>query len=402
MSQPAAITGVGQTGYATEATETYAELAETAARRALDDADIAMADVDAVVVPHAPGGFIGVGHPERWVADFVGAVGNPSMRIHTGGATGGSGAQAGYYHVASGRYDNVLVVGADKIKESQEPQAILNTTLHPIWGRPFGLNAINVVGALQASRYMDQYGATREDFARVVVRSRSVADRNPHAHLTGAVDMDEVVNSEILCWPLGRADACPSSAGGCAVVVSSEDSVRERDLNPAWMTGIGTGVDSYFVGDRMGESVHAGVDEKTDYANWATLRDAANAAYDMAGIEDPLSALDVAELYAPFSCSELTIVEEIGLCERGEAPAANREGRFHPDDGTVPVNPSGGVLCANPISVTGLVRVAEAALQVRGTAGRRQVSDVERAVATSVGGCDQFHTAIVLDERTPA
>jgi acetyl-CoA C-acetyltransferase len=393
VSRNAAIVGVGQYGYTGSMEETYVELAETAARRALDDAGLEMDDVDAVVVSHAPEAFIGIAHPERWVADNIGAAGKPAMRIHTGGATGGSAAQAGYYHVAGGEFDTVLVVGAEKIKENHAPQTVLNAIWDPMTEKPFGLNAINMT-SFQAVRYMDQYGATREDFARVAVRTRENGARNPHAHVSDQVTVEEVLEAPMVSWPLGLIDSCPSSAGGCAVVVSSEKTVDDWRLNPAWVTGVGMRADTYFMGDKMGDSVDMGGD--SDHANYDYLAEAAEQAYEMAGITDPLEEFDVAELYAPFTPNEFMISEAIGLCEKGKAAEANHEGQFD-REGEVPVNPSGGTLCSNPIAVTALARVAEAALQVQGTAGDRQVPGVESAVATGPGGSHQFHSIVTLN-----
>lgn len=398
MNSNAAVVGVGQTGYAGEVNETYPELLEKAANLALVDAEMSMEDLDAVIVSHAPEAFIGVAHPERWASDYIGGANNPVMRIHTGGATGGSAAQAGFFHVASGRFDNVLVVGAEKIKENNSPQTVLNAIWDPITERPFGLNAINMT-SFQAVRYMEQYGATREDFAKVAVRSRENGSRNPHAHVDETVTIDEVLEAPMVCWPLGLIDCCPSSAGGCSIVISSESSVRDHDHVPAWITGVGMRADSYFMGDKMGDSVE--MNGKSDHANYDYLRTAAEQAYEMAGITDPLSEFDVAELYAPFTSIEFAVTEALDLCEQGEAYKLNREDRFDMD-GEVPVNPSGGVLCSNPIAVTALDRVVEAARQIRRTAGDRQVPDVESAVATGPGGSHQFHSVITFDKELPA
>jgi acetyl-CoA C-acetyltransferase len=373
--------------------ETYIELANIAAERALEDSGLEMADVDAVVVSHAPEAFIGVAQPERWVAESIGAAGKPAMRLNTGGTTGGSTAQAAYYHIASGRFDNVLVVGAEKVKENDSPQSVLNEIWDPFTERPFGLNAINMT-ALQTVRYMDQNDATRSDFAKVAVRSRKHGSNNPHAHVSETVTEDDVLDSHTLCWPLGLMDCCPSSSGGCAVVVSSAETVENRGLNPAWISGVGFCADTYWIGDRMADS--AELEPISDYGYYDFLADAAERTYEMADIDDPLETFDVAELYAPFTPNEFMIVEALGLCDRGAAVSTNREGQFDLD-GRVPINPSGGTLCANPIAVTALVRIAEAAQQVRETAGDRQVEGVESAVATGIGGSKQFHSIVTLD-----
>ena len=105
--------------------------------------------------------------------------------------------------------------------------------------------------------------------------------------------------------------------------------------------------------------------------------------------------MDVAELYAPFSNIELHAVQDVGLCVPGEVMQRSRDGAFD-RDGEIPINPSGGVLCANPISVTALVRVIEAALQVTGRAGAHQVAGARNAIATGIGGDHQFFGAVVV------
>jgi acetyl-CoA C-acetyltransferase len=106
----------------------------------------------------------------------------------------------------------------------------------------------------------------------------------------------------------------------------------------------------------------------------------------------------VAEIYAPFSNMEIAAAEALGFCHKGQGAAMGKDGAFDLD-GELPINPSGGVLCTNPISVTALVRVAEAALQVMGRAGERQVKRVKRAVATGMGGSLQIHTATILSDE---
>lgn len=393
MSRAAAIVGTGQVGYVGESQDQYVELAGEAAKRALDDAGLGMDDIDAVVVSHAPEAFIGIAHPERWLVDYVGGTDKPEMRIHTGGSTGGSAAQAGYYFVASEQYDNVLVVGAEKIKENEAPQKILNAIWDPVYERPFGLNAINMT-AFQAQRYMDKYDVTRRDLAHAAVRNHRHGAMNPHAHVANDITVDDVLDAQYICYPYGLYEVCPSSTGGCAVVVSDEQTVEDRGLTPAWFTGVGASSGTYFMGDRMGTN------HDTEHADMDTLEDCTLAAYDMAGIEDPVQEFDVAEVYAPFPGVDYSSLENLHLAERGRATEAQLDGRFEMD-GEVPVNPSGGVQCANPISVTALVRVAEGALQVHGNAGERQVDGVNDAVVTGSGGSVQFWTTTTLSSDKP-
>ena len=146
------------------------------------------------------------------------------------------------------------------------------------------------------------------------------------------------------------------------------------------------------MGDRMDGS------SANDHADADGLFLAAKRAYQMAGISEPGKEIDVAEIYAPFTSTELAAVEALGFCEKGESGKCNEKGTFDME-GEIPVNPSGGVLTANPISVTALARVGEAALQVTGKAGERQVSKAKTAVATGEGGSLQFYTVTVLSNK---
>ena len=121
----------------------------------------------------------------------------------------------------------------------------------------------------------------------------------------------------------------------------------------------------------------------------------------MAGITDPRSEIDVVETYASFTPVEIHNAEALGLAEVGTAAKLFEEG-FFDLNGEIPLNPSGGVICTNPISVTAMVRFAEAVLQVQGRAGGHQVPGVETAVATGAGGSHQFFNVAVLEKERRA
>lgn len=388
----AAIIGVGETPYKTRIPEAnYVELAQEAAVEALAAADMSPDDIDAVVFSMAPTEFMGVTDADRWAIDAVGGRGKPFMRVHTGGATGGSAAQAGYMHVASGMYEKVLVVGADKVSETPDAQFILNQIWDPFFERDFALNTVTMA-AIQASRHMARYGTTQEQMARVAVNSYANAKSNPQAHLKGDITVEDVMDSPGISWPLKRYDCCPRSSGAAAIVIASERVVREREAPAAWVNGVGATTNTVWMGDRMGPSAVA------DLGDWDELRMAAGTAYEQAGITNPVEQIDVAEIYAPFSINQILGVEALSFCEKGEGARLTEEG-FFDLEGTVPINPSGGTLCTNPIAITALVRVCDAALQVLGAAGSYQLPDVSTAVATGVGGSFQFQTCMVLGKE---
>lgn len=389
MTQKVAAIGVGQTEFRkTSEAESYPSLLRQAAGRALDSSGLSIGDMDAIVLALAPEALMGINHAERWCVDAVGAVGKPLMRVQTGGTTGLSAVQAGYHHIASGMFDKVLVVGADRVAESGDAQQIFNKIWDPVFERALPLTTISMI-AMSAVRYMHLHGMTERQMARVSVKNHANAMLNPFAHLQQRVTVDDVLNSRYLAWPIKLLDACPQSAGGCAVVLSSERSLDASTHVPAWISGIALTGDTYFIGDRVGpKATH-------DYGDAGALEDAARKAYLMAGIEDPKKEIDVVETYASFSPVELHNVEALRLCDNGEAGRLFEDGYFDLR-GETPVNPSGGVLCSNPISVTAMVRFAEATLQIQGRAGARQVPEVGVAVATGAGGSHQFFNVAVL------
>jgi len=240
-------------------------------------------------------------------------------------------------------------------------------------------------------RYMHRYGVTQEQCARVVVRSRRHAKQNPYAHLKGDITVDDVLNSPIISWPLRRFDICPRSSGAAALVVSDLSTARRSSTKPAFINGVSSIAHTVFMGDRMGYRAEA------DLSDHDAFNRAAQECYRQAGVIDPAKHIQIAEIYDPFSFFQFPQLESLGFCGRGEAARISDQGGFEPG-GLVSVNLSGGTLCTNPIGVTGLVRVADAALQVMGCAGANQQPDVHNAVATSIGGSEQFLTCALLGD----
>jgi acetyl-CoA C-acetyltransferase len=367
----------------------YPELVYEATSAALQDAGVTPAEVNAVVYGSMDP-FDGVNAPEKWNVDAcatAGMMAKPYLKISTGGTTGGSTALAGYYHVASGLYDVVLAVASQRVGETLEAQMVLNTAVDPIYERGFGAGAITVA-AIQACSHMHAYGTTEEDMARVAVRNRQNALNNPYAHLRLKWSVQDAMAAPMLSWPLTLADCCPSSDGACAIVFASEERARELARHPAWVRGAGQITDSYFMGDRPWAE------------DWDSLAMLARRVYRLAKIVDPLREFDVAELYNAFSIQEILEYEALGFCEKGKGSELVRQG-VTTMDGQLPVCPSGGVLSTNPIGASGLIRVAEAALQVMGKADQRQVPNVKTALAHAWGATIGFHTLMILDREAP-
>ena len=131
-------------------------------------------------------------------------------------------------------------------------------------------------------------------------------------------------------------------------------------------------------------------------------RDAAAAIWKQAGITNPLEEIDAAEIYVPFSWFEPMWLENLGFAAGGRGLEAHRVRRAPRSTGGLPVNMSGGVLSSNPIGACGMLRFAEAALQVRGEAGEHQVDGARRALGHAYGGGSQFFAMWVVGSEQPA
>jgi acetyl-CoA C-acetyltransferase len=391
--QDVAVIGAAQTPFKTHYSDkNYVELCQDAAVAALAHAKLSPEDIDAVVFSMAPTQFMGVNDADRWAVDSIFATGKPFMRIHTGGATGGSALHAGYAHIASGLYQNVLVVGADRVSETPDAQHVLNLIWDRFYEFDFALNTITMA-AMAAQRYMTRYKATEEQFAKVVVDARRKAARNPNAHLKAPVSIADVMASPMVSWPYKRFDICPRSSGAAAMVLCGAETVKSGGHSrPAWIRGASAITHSVFLGDRMTFWAD------TDIADHDACFRAAQETYRQAGIIDPVKDIQVAEVYDPFSSFLFQQLESLGFCGRGEAAAISDEGGFDLDCSIVAANPSGGTLCTNPIGVTGLVRAADAAIQVMGLAGDMQAPNVRNSIATAIGGSEQFFTCTLFGD----
>lgn len=295
------------------------------------------------------------------------------------------GAQAVWYSVASilSHYDDIQLVAAC-CKESQHRSRNILTSagFDPVYQRLLGIDYLSAA-ALQARRYMDKYGITREQCAKVVVKNRKNAKNNPFAQAPMRLTVRDVLNSRMLASPISQLDYYPVSDGACAMILATEKKAKKLTDKPVWVTGFGSARDAHNLGDR-------------DLGDCDSLVAAAQRAYKMAGITNPRKEIDIVELSEECSYQELLWSEGLGFCGRGEGGKLI-DSRVTEMSGELPINPSGGVISGVPKLVAGLSRVAEAVLQLRGEAEGRQVDGVKVALAHGFSGpAGQLHCVIVL------
>ncbi len=381
-----AVIGAGMTLFRRRLMETPKELCFEASRMALDSAGIEMKDVDAVISGSAPDGFDGVHMKGEYYSDGCGAYGKPYMRVFVGGGTGVFSAIAGWYHIASGLADIALVVNEEKMSSCQpHPQSVFAYIWDPILDRPLKPNLVWIF-AMEMNRYMTVHKIKKEDIARVAVKNKRNAVDHPCAQLADPnITIDDVLNSEVMAWPVQRLDISPPSDGAAAVVMASEDAVKRLHVeSPVWVKGVGWCIDSTMWTDR-------------DLYFPEYVARAAKMAYKMAKIDNPRRQIDFAEPYDPFDYKELHHMEGLLLAKKGEAPILTREGVTQ-RDGDMPMCPSGGLLgVGNPIAATMGVKIGELYWQLSGQAGKRQIPhEIKTGVTNAWGDLMQYGAVVVM------
>ncbi|MEI2713017.1 MAG: thiolase domain-containing protein [Nocardioides sp.] len=382
--QRAAVIGIGQTHHRAKREDvSMAGLCREAIDRALTDAGLGFADIDAVVVGKAPDLFEGVMMPELYLAEALGAAGKPLIRVHTAGSVGGSTAIVAASLVQSGVHRRVLTVAFEKQSESNAMWALSV----PI---PFVMPVHAGAGGYFAPHvrsYIRRSGAPTHIGAIVAAKDRQNALRNPYAHLKNPdTTVESVLASQMLWDPIRYDETCPSSDGACALVIADERTADAADA-PAWIHGTAMRSEPTTAAER-------------DQVNPQAGQAAATAVFKQAGISDPRRQIDCAEIYVPFSWFEPMWLENVGFADEGTGWQLTERG-VTALGGDLPVNMSGGVLSSNPIGASGMLRFAEAALQVRGQAGEHQVDGARRALGHAYGGGSQFFSMWVVGSQKP-
>jgi acetyl-CoA C-acetyltransferase len=380
-----AVVGIGQTKHASKRDDvSIAGLVREAAGRALEDAGVRYADIDAVVIGKAPDMFEGIMMPELYLADALGAAGKPILRVHTAGSVGGSTAIVAAHLIRAGVHGRVLTVAFEKQSESDAMWAL--SPRYPF--QPPLLAGAGGYFAPLVRSYIRRSGAPADIGVRVAVKDRQNALRNPYAHLHMAdISMEQVLASPMLWDPIRYLETCPSSDGACAMVLATEDAAKKSPGPHAWVQATAM---------RSEPTMFAGRDQVNPRAG----RDCAGELYRQAGITDPRRQIDAAEIYVPFSWFEPMWMENLGFTELNEGWRMTADGSTALG-GDLPVNPSGGVLSTNPIGASGMLRFAEAALQVRGRAGAHQVEGARVAMGHAYGGGSQFFSMWIVGSERP-
>lgn len=352
-----------------------------AALGAVDDAGLAIADIDGVLCAYS------FTEPHLMLASvFCEHLGiHPAFcaAIQAGGATACIMVMQAAALVASGQCRHVLcVTGDNRLTGLSRDGAVaaLAEVGHPQFERPYGIS-VPAAYALVARRYLHEYGATMEQLAAIAVEHRRHASRHPKAHKRTPLERPEVMGSREIASPLRLFDCCLISDGGAAVVVSAADAAHDTARGPIGVLGAGQG--------HTHEHVMC-APTLTDFG----CKQSSRLAFQRAGVTP--ADIDVAEIYDSFTITLLVELESIGFFARGEAGAAASAGALGLG-GTLPCNTHGGLLSyGHSGAAGGMFHVVEAVRQLRGEAEARQVSGAELAFVHGDGGILSAHCSLVL------
>ena len=362
------VIGVGMTKFGKFPEMTVEQLGREAAWEAMKDAGVSPRDIQVAYLGNLTEGRE-TGHNSCVAQEIllgVGIRGIPITRVENACSSGSTAFREAWMAVGSGLYDLSMAIGVEKLTgRGPAPLGRIGDTLEGIAGfAPPGM------WAMRAQRHMAQFGTTLEEMAMVAVKNRKHGRLNPRAQYPKEVTVEEVRNSPMICYPLTLFDSCPTTDGGAAAILCSEEIAKRYTTKPICVAAA---------------SLKSGTYENLrDIAINDIEKRAAREAYEFSGMgpED----LDLAEVHDCFTIAEIVRIENLGLCAEGEGGRLVKEGMTQLG-GKLPVNPSGGLLCkGHPIGATGVAQACELVWQLRGEAGARQVEGARAGLAHCSGG----------------
>lgn len=379
MAERVAIIGIGFSPLASATPAcSFKELVFETAQKAYADAGIHFDEIDSFVTC-AEDFNEGISIFDEYTPDQLGAVKKP---MHTLTQDGLHGIADALMQIRSGIAEIVVVEAHSKASNIQTPDWILDYALDPVYNRPLGFTP-HAIAALEMNHFLSQSGITASQCAQVVVKNRRNAGRNPSAAYPFDNDLAEIESSPYLAYPLREAELAKNADGCVVIVVANEAKGLKPPSHPVWILGSGFASDSPTL-----ESRH--------WNNAEYIRLAARAAYRQAGIKSARE-IDFFEVDDTYAYKELQHLIAIGLYDNpAKAGRAIEAGDTRPD-GKTPVNVSGGALGMGlPLEASGLYRIVELVLQIRGQAGERQLPHPKIGLAQSWRGVPTTSGAVVV------
>ena len=380
MSRDVAIVGIGYTPFRPLSPEvSYKELMYEAAVKAYQDAGLdPRSDVESFVTV-AEDFIEGTSIFDEYVPDQIGGLLKPNVTIPGEGIHG---LATAYMQIASGIVDVVAVEAHSKASNVLTLPRITAYAMDPVLNRPLAANPVFVAG-MEMNRYLWASGTTRDHCAQVVAKNKRNALYNPVAAYGASLELDDVLSSQMVAYPLTQQDVSAHVDGAIVLVLASAVVAESLTDVPVWIRGLGWCNDAPSLETRAwGRAIYA--------------EGAGHMAYRMAGIRSPMDEIDFAEIDDSYSYKELQHLEALGFCLFGEAGYLTEEG-VTDVGGDLPVNVSGGSLgVGHALDASGLRSVVDVVLQLRGEAGALQLPEVETGLAFGWRGVPSTSGAAVL------
>ncbi|ROO87491.1 acetyl-CoA acetyltransferase [Actinocorallia herbida] len=368
-TREAALVGIGRTAFSKASGQTPLAMAAAAARAALDDAGLRGDEVDGIVDFHT--------NDSASATDLGRAIGALDLGlaadVHGGGNLAVTVMGQAFAAVQAGICDTVVVFrslngrSGNRYGRGERPalamrgelqfSALNGYVIPPMWIAMF------------AQRHKHVYGTTDEDFGEIAITMRRHAAANPHAMQRKVIDMDDYLSARWICEPFRLYDCCLETDGAVALVVTTLDRARDLRHEPIRMAGFG--------------EAHTNGGSWTNFPDLSDMYSAYASKRLWASTDLRPADMDVACMYDCFTGTVMATFEDYGFCGKGETGAFFRENRAT-YGGDVVVNPHGGLLSEGYLH--GLNHHYEAALQLRGDAGDRQVPGARRALVTAGAG----------------
>ena len=372
LSGQAAIVGASAAEVGWETSYSVAEIMALATRRALDDAGLAISDVDGVFAVT----------PYFWMssvtlAEQLGIQPRYTDSTNLGGCSFVSHLGHALSAIATGRCE-VAVIAYGSTQRTDGGKLVTGADNLP-YEIPYGFQHPISAYALAAQRHMHEFGTTREQLAKVTVTASQWAALNPSALKPEPVTIEDVCKSPLVSDPLRKLDCCLITNGGGAVVVTTKERAKKLRKKAVYVLG---------AGESHSHRYGAAMQSYTTTAAVASGRDA----YAMAGLgpED----IDVVQIYDAFTINVILGLEDLGFCKKGEGGVMVDRG-IGPGSKR-PVNTSGGGLRYCHPGMFGIYLLIEAVQQLRKEAGARQVPDASVALVHGIGGVLSGHATAIL------
>jgi len=382
-----AIVGIGSTKFGELWDRSFREIGIEAGLKAMNDAKITSSDLDALYAgTMSTGSLINQENVASLLLDYSGLASDhlPAIRIEAGEASGALAFHQAYISVASGYYNIVVVGGAEKLTDVSEDVAreITSATSDQEWESFLGSTQASQY-ALIAKRHMHQYNTSREAMAQMSVISHANASLNPTSHMQNKITIEDVLKAPPVATPLGMLDCAPMSDGAAAVILCPLDIAKKFTDTPIKVSASVVATDTIALFNRR------------DITSFDSTILAAKKAYDISN-KSP-DKIDIAEINDNYSIAGLLSVEDLMFSEKGKVSKNLLEGKYALGD-KPSINTSGGLKGhGQPYGAVGVSQLVEVVSQLRGEAGKRQVSGASVGLTQTVGGIGSVSVVNILE-----